>query len=211
MDKETLSNYGWIVICVLVLAVMIALATPFGSFISVAIKNTTSGLFDVEQRALESTGLITVPDQNFEGEVYQKPENKFAIMNYYQIMESCNHFDAEGGFAAHCIKIYEDAGYSIDAFQTWSENMKFIEEHLIEVTGDHFHTEIFAFEYAYTPGMTWGDFIDSADNNGDFAADAEGYIYCNMDGFNKMHYVGNNDSTRIHKSDVINKNTFYSI
>ena len=30
MDKETLSNYGWIVICVLVLAVMIALATPFG-------------------------------------------------------------------------------------------------------------------------------------------------------------------------------------
>ena len=30
MDKETLSNYGWIVICVLVLAVMLALATPFG-------------------------------------------------------------------------------------------------------------------------------------------------------------------------------------
>ena len=26
MDKETLSNYGWIVICVLVLAVMLALA-----------------------------------------------------------------------------------------------------------------------------------------------------------------------------------------
>ena len=30
MDKETLSNYGWVVICVLVLVVMIALATPFG-------------------------------------------------------------------------------------------------------------------------------------------------------------------------------------
>ena len=28
MDKETLSNYGWVVICVLVLVVMIALATP---------------------------------------------------------------------------------------------------------------------------------------------------------------------------------------
>ena len=37
MDKETLSNYGWIVICVLVLAVMLALATPFGKFISNAI------------------------------------------------------------------------------------------------------------------------------------------------------------------------------
>ena len=32
MDKETLSNYGWVVICVLVLVVMIALATPFGKY-----------------------------------------------------------------------------------------------------------------------------------------------------------------------------------
>ena len=33
MDKETLSNYGWVVICVIVLAIMIALATPFGEYI----------------------------------------------------------------------------------------------------------------------------------------------------------------------------------
>lgn len=33
MDKETLSNYGWIVIVVIVLAIMIALATPFGSYV----------------------------------------------------------------------------------------------------------------------------------------------------------------------------------
>ena len=46
MDKETLSNYGWVVICVLVLVVMIALATPFGKFIAEAVKNTTKGLFD---------------------------------------------------------------------------------------------------------------------------------------------------------------------
>lgn len=31
MDRETLSNYGWIVICVLVLAVMIALAPVFAA------------------------------------------------------------------------------------------------------------------------------------------------------------------------------------
>ena len=42
MDKETLSNYGWIVILVLILAVMIALATPFGNFIAGAIKSTTA-------------------------------------------------------------------------------------------------------------------------------------------------------------------------
>lgn len=65
MDKETLSNYGWIVICVMVLAVMIALATPFGSFVSEAVQSTTQGLFDVNQSALNSTGLINIGDNSF--------------------------------------------------------------------------------------------------------------------------------------------------
>jgi hypothetical protein len=33
MDKSTLSNYGWVVIVTLVLAVMLALATPFGDYV----------------------------------------------------------------------------------------------------------------------------------------------------------------------------------
>lgn len=65
MDKETLSNYGWIVICILVLSVMIALATPFGKFIAVAVENTTQGLFDVQQKAMGVAGLV-VEDQKFE-------------------------------------------------------------------------------------------------------------------------------------------------
>ena len=54
MDKETLSNYGWVVICVLVLVVMIALATPFGKFIANAVKSTTEGLFGASEKALNS-------------------------------------------------------------------------------------------------------------------------------------------------------------
>lgn len=64
MDKETLSNYGWIVICVMVLAVMIALATPFGSFVSEAVQSTTKGLFDVNKNALDAAG-ITIDDNAF--------------------------------------------------------------------------------------------------------------------------------------------------
>lgn len=64
MDKETLSNYGWIVICILVLSVMIALATPFGSFVSGAVKSTAEGLFDVNSSALEAVGIVT-GDQSF--------------------------------------------------------------------------------------------------------------------------------------------------
>ena len=64
MDKETLSNYGWIVICTLVLAIMIALATPFGEYISGAVKSTTQGLFDVSKNAMDSAG-INIEGQSF--------------------------------------------------------------------------------------------------------------------------------------------------
>lgn len=57
MDKETLSHYGWIVILVLILAVMLALASPFGTFVAGAIKSTTAGLFDVNQNALGVAGI----------------------------------------------------------------------------------------------------------------------------------------------------------
>ena len=80
MDKETLSNYGWIVICVLVLAVMLALASPFGSFVAVGVKSTTQGLFDTNQKALNTTGLVNIDDQSFDdgtiplGGVYTKKD-----------------------------------------------------------------------------------------------------------------------------------------
>lgn len=65
MDKETLSNYGWIVILVLILAVLLALATPFGNFIAGAFKATTAGFFSVNQNAMNAGG-ITIPGQNFD-------------------------------------------------------------------------------------------------------------------------------------------------
>lgn len=65
MDKETLSNYGWIVICVMVLAVMLAFASPFGQFVADAVKSTTQGLFDTNQNALDSAG-IEIMQQEFE-------------------------------------------------------------------------------------------------------------------------------------------------
>ena len=65
MDKNTLSNYGWIVIAVLVLSVMIALATPFGTYIENGVKSTTAGLFDTSEKALNVVGM-TAGSGNFE-------------------------------------------------------------------------------------------------------------------------------------------------
>ena len=65
MDKNTLRNYGWIVIAVLVLAVMIALATPFGKYIESGVKSTTAGLFETGEKAMNVVGM-TAGDGNFE-------------------------------------------------------------------------------------------------------------------------------------------------
>jgi hypothetical protein len=45
---------------------MIALSGPFGTFVANAVKSTTQGLFDVNQNALNSTGLINIDGQEFE-------------------------------------------------------------------------------------------------------------------------------------------------
>ena len=59
MDKETLSHYGWIVILVLILSVLLALASPFGMFIADGFKATYAGLFDTGNTALNA-GLSAV-------------------------------------------------------------------------------------------------------------------------------------------------------
>ena len=63
MDKQTLSNYGWIVVCVLVLAVLIALATPFGTFVQTGVHSAEMGLISVSGTAMEiaktSAGLLS--------------------------------------------------------------------------------------------------------------------------------------------------------
>ena len=59
MDKETLSNYGWITIVTLVLAVMLCLATPFGTYIG-------DGVISIS-RAFVATSDKTTDEKNVEG------------------------------------------------------------------------------------------------------------------------------------------------
>ncbi len=74
MDKETLSNYGWIVIAVLVLSVMIALATPFGKYIEAGVLNTTDGLISTSQNALDVIGASNGGSGNTGGSDTSTPE-----------------------------------------------------------------------------------------------------------------------------------------
>lgn len=57
MDKQTLSNYGWIVVLTLILAVLLALASPLGSFIAGAFKATYAGFDMAAGNALNVIGI----------------------------------------------------------------------------------------------------------------------------------------------------------
>ena len=59
MDKETLSNYGWVVICVIVLAIMITLATPFGNEIKNAVVSAVQKLMGTASDALNGITFST--------------------------------------------------------------------------------------------------------------------------------------------------------
>ena len=69
MDKKTLSNYGWIVVLVLVLAVLVSIATPFGQYIARAIKSTSEGFQEVNKNSLNAADIVT-GNVEFEGGGY---------------------------------------------------------------------------------------------------------------------------------------------
>lgn len=62
MDKETLSNYGWVIICIIVIVIMIALATPFGEYIRDAVKAATESFGAISSNYLkEVDSTYTAP------------------------------------------------------------------------------------------------------------------------------------------------------
>lgn len=65
MDKQTLTNYGLIVVTTLVLVIMIAFTTPFGTYVSNAVKSTTQGLFDVHKHSMNDIDVV-IDNQQFD-------------------------------------------------------------------------------------------------------------------------------------------------
>ena len=95
MDKETLSNYGWIVILVLILSVLLALATPFGNFIAGAIKATYAGFGMVGENALG----IAIPGAKPDGGEIQPEKHKYTyndmvvIGDYAYFWTGCDSYE----------------------------------------------------------------------------------------------------------------------
>lgn len=74
MDRETLSHYGWIVICVMIIAVMLAFATPFGNFVATGARVALDGLLDSNDKVLGEDHMNGIVNE-WENEFIKNPEN----------------------------------------------------------------------------------------------------------------------------------------
>ena len=122
MDKETLSHYGWIVIAVLIIAVMLALATPFGVYIKGAFNSTTAGFADVNSNANGILASLAAPIYDAEGVVklFEKVEPLESIQtkrSEYTDAESWNKYVKES---------FEAQSLAIKAYESLSEEDKAI-------------------------------------------------------------------------------------
>lgn len=54
MDKDTLSQYGWVLISIIVIVILITLATPFGNFVSESIMSSTKAFKNITDNYFNS-------------------------------------------------------------------------------------------------------------------------------------------------------------
>ena len=59
MDKQTLSNYGWLVIVTLILAIMLAFATPFGTYVGDGVVSIANGFAGASDQAIDEDNIKT--------------------------------------------------------------------------------------------------------------------------------------------------------
>ena len=93
MDKETLSHYGWIVILVLILSVLLALASPFGNFIAEGFKAAYAGFFSTGENALGVVIPGTEQDTSPTIKFYQPYQGNINGMNVEFVFHEDGSFD----------------------------------------------------------------------------------------------------------------------
>lgn len=97
MDKNTLSSYGWIVVLILILSVLLAFMTPLGSFIAGGFKSITGGFIDTNNVAMEqvdpNTGKIPADQCSHENTELQNQKSASCKANGYtgdEVCKDCN-------------------------------------------------------------------------------------------------------------------------
>ena len=84
MDKQTLSNYGWLVVVTLVLAIMLALATPFGSYVGDGVVSVANGFVGTSN---DATAEENISQEEVEWAVKTDHGIDYNTFKYYSNLE----------------------------------------------------------------------------------------------------------------------------
>ena len=87
MDKQTLSHYGWIIIVVLLLAVMLAFATPFGKYIGRGVSNIAMAMGIANDNAVKEENIGQLED---EWDKYLNASAGSATFNQHLLIPGCH-------------------------------------------------------------------------------------------------------------------------
>ena len=169
MDKQTLSHYGWIVIVVLVLAVMLAFATPFGTYVGDAVVATTKGFGSITEHNLNEDNIKNQGDKwedKFENGVgggtsepetgvgggTSEPETGESIKN---VTISILHHDAVNGESKEYLTIQFKEG------MTWGEWLE--NEPSAEGWRSVYHSTVNEYRILYNNGISPFGFTPEVD------------------------------------------------
>ena len=102
MDKQTLSNYGWLVIVTLILAVMLALATPFGTYVGDGVVSVANGFVGASDEAIDEDNIainqnkweekmkwVTIGDVNDDGSINNA--DRLSLTRFLAKWEGCDY------------------------------------------------------------------------------------------------------------------------
>ena len=85
MDKQTLSNYGWLVIVTLILAIMLAFATPFGTYVGDGVVSIANGFVGASDQAIDEDTIAT-NQSKWEEKLNNGLNNNSSTPNYSNII-----------------------------------------------------------------------------------------------------------------------------
>ena len=183
MDRQTLANYGWIVIVALILAVMLALATPFGKYVMDGVSSIASGYINTSNEAMS--------DAN-KDKLVAEWEDKWANSTCTHESQSVGMSDAtctqngiEGKVICNDCKKVLNEGTVVPAFghntktinatnrytgDEYCERCETIIEHGEEIPVTILQFTINGTKYSYEDGMTWEEWANSDYNTSPYYA-----------------------------------------
>ena len=84
MDRQTLSNYGWLVMVTLILAVMLAFATPFGTYVGDGVVSVANGIVGTSN---DATAEENISQESVEWAVKTDHGIDYNTFKYYSNLE----------------------------------------------------------------------------------------------------------------------------